>query len=73
MFDYIAYLMAQQRTAEGAQEALPDSPVRNDDKEPHPSRSQRPFRHGISSGLRWLADRLEPGHDCPCPTTVCRS
>ena len=71
MFDYIAYLMAQQRTADRAREAFPDSPVREREIELHPGRRSQPFRRSISNGLRWLADRFDPIRDCPAPTTGC--
>ena len=72
MFDYIAYLIAQQHTAARAEAALPGSPVQ---PEPVPSRLARlsdASRHYLSDGLRWFADRLEPNRpssttrlDCP--------
>jgi hypothetical protein len=71
MFDYIAYLMAQQRTADRAREALPDSPVRSPENAGDPGRWSYPFRRSISNGLRWLADRLDPIRDCPAATTGC--
>jgi hypothetical protein len=71
MFDYIAYLIAQQRTANRAQEALPDNPVRESGSEPYPGRRRHRFQHGISNVLRWLADRLDPIRECPAATTGC--
>ena len=71
MFAYIAYLMAQQQTADRAREALPDSPVREPDLERHPGRRSHPFRRRVSNGLRWLAERLDPIRDCPTVTTGC--
>lgn len=65
MFDYIAYLTAQQRTADRAQGALPDSPIRESESAIDPVRPGHLFRHGISNGLRRLADRLEPMRECP--------
>ena len=67
MFDYIAYLTVQQKTASVARDALPDSPVQPIETEHRPEWPNRPVRHGISAGLRWLADRLEPPRECPTP------
>ena len=53
MIDDLAYLIAQQRTAARAREALPGSPVLPDDQ-------NKTLRHRGSVVLRRLADWLEP-------------
>ena len=53
MLDFIAFWTTEQRTAELARGALPDSPL-------HPDRRRYPLRQRASVALRWLADRLEP-------------
>ena len=65
MFDYIAYLLVQQRTAEGAHEALPDSPAQVPKRARRAGRAGHSIRHAVSTGLRWVADRLEPARDRP--------
>lgn len=58
--DYIAYLLAQQKTAASAREARPDSPMQPPDGCPHLARLQARLRRSAGSALRDLADRLEP-------------
>jgi hypothetical protein len=48
--------MALQQTRDLAHSALPDAPVRHD----LDARAPRPLRRRAASGLRRLADRLEP-------------
>jgi hypothetical protein len=58
MNGFDAYLAAQNRTANAANSALPDSPV-------VPDRPKRDPRLRISLAIRRLADRIDP---MPVPT-----
>jgi hypothetical protein len=67
MFDYVAYLAAQQQTLAHTQEASPDAPARS---LPVVARVVvRPMlvRHQVSAVLRRLADIIEPGPECSAP------
>jgi len=52
----ILAIMALQQTRDLARSALPDAPVRDD----LAVTADRPLRRRTASGLRRLADRLEP-------------
>jgi len=56
MLDYVAYLIAQQRTSAVASEALPDAPMR---EERARSESQS-FRYSVGLALHRLADFIAP-------------
>jgi hypothetical protein len=67
MFEYVAYLAAQQQTLSHIHEASPVAPIRSHPVVTRVVVQPSQLRQQLSVALRRLADIIEPRPDCAAP------
>ncbi len=70
MIEFVAYLAAQERTADLAWSALPNAPVQPESEHGRLRGRATAVRLRISVVLRRLADRIEPAPGCREPAVA---